>query len=37
MRPLWVRYRRFSLQVPGEILLFLLVKACEVLLHLVHF
>ncbi len=37
MRPLRVRYRRFSLQIPGEILLLLLLKACEVLLNLVHF
>lgn len=27
MQPFRVRFRRFSLQVPGEILVFLLVKA----------
>lgn len=37
MRPLWVRYRRFSLQIPGEVLLFLLVKTFEVLQYLKHF
>ncbi len=31
MRPFWVRYRKFHLQIPGEILLFLLVKTFEVL------
>ncbi len=37
LRPLWVRYRRFSLQVPGEVLLYLVMKTYEVLRHLLHF
>ena len=36
MRPLRVRYRRFFLQVPGEILLILLAKAIEVLFYSLH-
>jgi hypothetical protein len=37
MRPLRVRYRRFSLQIPGEIFLFLLTKIAVVLHLLLHF
>ncbi len=36
MRSFWVRYRRFHMQIPGEVLFFLLVKTFEVL-HLKHF
>ena len=35
--PIWVRYRRFSLRVPGEVALYLTMKAYEVLQHLLHF
>ncbi len=36
MRAIRFRYRRFSLQIPGEVTLFLLVKLAEVL-QLLHF
>ena len=36
MRPFKVRWKRFSLQVPGEVTLFLCVKIIAVLLML-HF
>lgn len=34
--PVRVRYRRFSLQLPGELALYLLMKIIAVLLLLLH-
>ena len=37
MRPFKVRWKRFSLQVPGLGFVYLLVRLLEVLLHKLHF
>ena len=37
MRPFKVKWKRFSLQMPGLGFLYLLMKIVEVLLHKLHF